>query len=188
MKNLKTFVVICAMMMSTSAVAADEKWYGSASGGLLKISVACNNLSSCEDSGWALQSKLGYYLTDNISLDLGVIAGRVEVHNNITYNVRNIGLGTTLYWPLGDQFSLYGKVGYHFWEEEDEISGDGFYANPRETDGTDPYVGLGAEFLFGQSLGVYENLGLRAEYIRNFVRGELDNSLDTATIGIVFHW
>ena len=179
MKNLKTFVVICAMMMSTPAFATDKEWYVGASGGLLTINDLADACAaariSCEDSGGGFQGMVGYHLNDNISVDLGFGVGFVEVVSGVDADMGTIGLGATGYLPLGDQFSFYGKGGVHFWSIQYSSA-----LGSASDDGTDPYLGLGAEFLF------VEDLGVRAEYTRYFT-GD-DSDVDTVTIGLVAYF
>ena len=181
MKNLKTFIVICAMMMPTSAFAADKEWYFIAHGGLLTINDACAGVNvPCQDSGGAFQGVLGYHLNDNISADFGVGFGYMEIISGVDVNVTNIGLGVTGYLPLGDQFSFYGKGGVHFWD----IRASSAFGSISD-DGTDPYLGLGAEFLFGENQIFSEDVGLRVEYTRYFADA---NDVDTITGGLVVYF
>ena len=180
MKNLKTFVVICAMMMPTSAFAADKEWYAGFHGGFLTINDLEDECAaagiSCRDYGGGFQGVVGYYLNENISVDLGIGVGFVEIISGVDADMTTIGLGATGYLPLGDQFSFYGKGGVHFWD----IQYSSIFGSASD-DGTDPYLGVGAEFSTDDEI-----LGVRFEYTRYFT-GD-GNDVDTATIGIVAYF
>ena len=196
MKNLKTFIVICAMMMSTPAFAEDKNWYVGLSGGLMELKdweSSCKNENdqrvSCKDgSGGIFQATIGKHFNDHISADLTAGLGSTEVATvdgeDFDANLLNLALGVTGYWPLGEKFSIYGKGGFHYWEMEvtnGDFLGlvDSIYTVRESEDGFDPYLGAGAEFLLS------ENFGLRAELVRYYLD---DDDMDTITFGLVAYF
>jgi OOP family OmpA-OmpF porin len=75
--------------------------------------------------------------------------------------------------PLGNKFSVFGKLGFAMWEAEADVLGLTF-----KDDGTDLTFGAGVQY------DVSRNLGLRAQWQRY----DVDSDADLLSIGLVYQF
>lgn len=173
MKNLKTFITIFAVVISTPTFATDKnifsagKWYVNGSGGTIKLNGLC---STCEDSGTGIQLHIGTRFNDHFITETGIAFGEAGNTNMVT-----VPFGVAGQIPIGGKFSLLGKGGIHFWRYDYPVP---FFGRVQEN-GTDPYLGLGAEFDFN------DNLSARFEWTR-YLGDDID--VDAITGGIVIYF
>lgn len=78
-------------------------------------------------------------------------------------------------YPMGDRFSLFGKLGLSSWELESDY--EGLSKRPDES-GTDVFVGLGCEY------GLSDKFSVRAAWDRYAIDSA---DVDLWSVGIVFH-
>jgi OOP family OmpA-OmpF porin len=79
--------------------------------------------------------------------------------------------------PLGESFSLFGRVGANFWDADTSVTGSAGgipVSDSVSTDGTDWVYGVGAVF------NVSANLGIRGEWERYV----LDDDVDLYSVGV----
>ena len=88
----------------------------------------------------------------------------------------SLGVAAVGYIPFSEQFSAFGKAGFHSWDLNPEF-GEDVEDVIGEDDSTDPYYGLGVQFDF------QNNLALRAQYTR-FEFGDGDS--DEVSVGLQY--
>ena len=162
---------------------------------LRRFADGTEQLSSCSDSeiGWGLSA--GYWLNENFAIEGGGLfaSGFDYTYTDIyplgdpdgtrmtdvmaSADYRSFFLGGVGRYPLGERFAVFAKAGIHLWDVEvagrsEDTLNDGDPSNGLEnsisidTDGTDPYFGIGAEFK------LWDNLAVQAEYTRYLADGE----------------
>jgi OOP family OmpA-OmpF porin len=87
------------------------------------------------------------------------VGGELEYIDGGTVGDNNFGIDTTAFnvsvkgnWPVTEQFDVYGKVGYFFWDADIDDSGDS--GQERNESGSDLSWGLGAGYDFTDNFGV----------------------------------
>ena len=133
-----------------------------------------------DDNATAYRLVTGYQFSDTFGIeigfqDFGEIDETVENPLPVEASISADGwtAGVTLDLPVGDQFSLFGRAGYFFWDADVVI--DGF---PLDIPGDEnPYYGAGARF----------NLSKNFSLIGDWSRFELDD-VDTDVIAIGFQY
>lgn len=76
-------------------------------------------------------------------------------------------------WPVNQNFDLFGKVGYYFWDADIDLSGDS--GQVRNSSGSDLSWGLGAGYNFT------DNISIVAEW-RWFQSEEADADMMSASV------
>jgi OOP family OmpA-OmpF porin len=139
-------------------------------------------LNSCSDDGTAwkafagyrfnrhLAAEVSYTQTDDISAN--VTSGGVT--GDVSADLTAFGLAGLAILPLGDQFSLFGKLGLARTEAEAQVTVGGTTVRLGDNE-TEAHFGLGGMWNFSR------NFGLRAEWER-FEKSEID----LFTIGIQY--
>jgi OmpA-OmpF porin, OOP family len=174
-------------------MAQDAGWYAGASIGQSKYDGFCTNLNpgvSCEDTDTALRVFGGFRINRHFAVELGyhqlgeatatAPSGSTLGFEATTFEL--LGLGIV---PLGDRFSVYGKVGLY--AGDTKVSANGFSTSPSRNDLT---YGIGAQYDFTP------NLGVRAEWQRYQDLGSFDlmgvnlfeGDVDVMSIGLVYRF
>jgi OOP family OmpA-OmpF porin len=137
-----------AAFAQARAQAADTGWY---LGGAFGQSSADCQVSggSCDDKDTAWKIFGGYQINRNFAVELGYAnLGEISVSAlGQTFNLETtswdlVGVGS---FPLANQFSIYGKLGFHRSETE---------VGSAKDDGTGLTYGLGVRYDFSRNLGV----------------------------------
>jgi OOP family OmpA-OmpF porin len=174
-------VVVSSASFAQSKPAPDDKgFYVGASVGQA-TSTDCN-LSSCDDKDTSYRVFGGYQFSRNLAVEggyapLGEVSGANATLETNAWDLVGVGI-----WPLNQQFSIYGKLG--FYNAEAKLSG---VASGNKTT-TDLTYGLGGQFNFSR------NLGLRLEWQRYSgveapqagAVGGGDTDIDTLNLGVLF--
>ena len=131
---------------------ADLGFYAGASVGQSKVD--CGGLSNCDDKDTAYRIFGGYKFHPNIGVEGGYAPlGNAEGSGlKLESNAWDIvGVGS---WPLGNSFSILGKLGFY----NAEVKASGLVSGKKTT--TDLTYGVGGQYDFNR------NLGLRLEWNR----------------------
>jgi len=195
----KAFVggVVAAGIWLTSTAVFAQNFYAGASLGQAKMKDACEGVTiSCDNKDTAWRLFAGYQINRNFAAELGYAdfgkskaSGTVSgasVDATAEANAWDlVGLGI---WPIGNQFSIYGKLGaYHGKVKGSGTVSFGGATGTGNTSGSnnDVTYGVGAGFDFNR------NLGLRAEYQKYKDVGD-DNSgksdIDVISIGVLYRF
>lgn len=203
MKNMTYVAASIAGLMCFAAVspafAADQGWYvlggaGRSTGGDNGQTSVDNALSSAGATGFSsnldsptlYKLEAGFQLDRNWALEGGYLGSNNSnysaVGGNLSGNATSsaslsgwnlTGVGTL---PLGNGFSLLGKLGVANMQESANISGGGF-ATSTSGSKTDLTYGIGAKYDFGNGV---------------FIRGDLDsynignsNASSRSTVGMI---
>lgn len=131
---------------------ADLGFYAGASVGQSKAD--CGGLPNCDDKDTAYRIFGGYKFHPNIGVEggyapLGNIEGSGLKLESNAWDI--VGVGS---WPLGNNFSILGKLGFY----NAEVKASGIASGKKTT--TDLTYGIGGQYDFNR------NLGLRLEWNR----------------------
>lgn len=200
-KTMKKLTLILAAMvagyMTPPAFAqsdSDSGFYVGGGGGIGKISDICDGIedifdtvNSCDNKSTAWRIFGGYqfnpylgaeveYAFSNsyeidITHDFGGTLGELTFSGEA--DLKTFGISAIARYPFNDSFSVFGRGGVHFWEQESNISGTTI-----DQDGTDLLLGGGIEFR------PTDGFGVRLEHARYF--GD-DSDLDTTTLQLVLY-
>ena len=186
--NRKALIAIAAL--STAAFAAPamaqmrmSSAYIGGSIGQSKFKGACDDAGglSCDDKDTAFRLFGGYQFNRNIAAELGYASlGKVKLSGpGFSGSVEGTAwdLSAVGSWPLANQFSVLGRLG--FARTEGKGGGD-FGGSDNKTGVT---FGLGAQYDFSR------NLGLRGEWQRYKVNAAGDDSnVDVLSIGALWRF
>jgi len=152
--------------------------------------------SSVDDTDTAYKLFAGYKVNKYFAVegswaDLGEatysaqIIAPVTGNANASWEASAFALSALGIIPLGNQFELFGKVGYSLWDADLRVSAVGVEDNADE-DGSSVVYGLGASYRFA------ENMAVRAEWERYDGIGEDDTTgesdIDMWSIGLQFNF
>lgn len=183
------FAAVCLSLPAFAEERESRGFYVAPEVGLVKIKDYCGSapgitVSDCEDSEIGFGISGGYQFNEFFAAELGarfasgfdatVSSGGSSFDADTDFQSFSVGGRANL--PLGANFALTGKAGFHFWDQEVNVDGSSLQFSE---DGTDPYFGAGAELL------VSEEIGIRAEYTR-FTGEETDADLISASAVIRF--
>jgi OOP family OmpA-OmpF porin len=159
MKRIATALLLFAAI-SAPVFAADKPFYVAADYGKLSMSDA----APLANPG-AIRVTGGYHFNPNFAVEAGYMAvGDSTVTNSFgsyTYAQSSLQASGVISLPLGDSFSLFGKVGVA--SNYGKLTGTGSYAslNTSATT-TNAIYGIGGQYNFNQLVGMrlqYEKLG-----------------------------
>lgn len=125
------------------------------------------NADILDDNANAYKAFLGYEFPNFLGLEAGYVefgdydVAEFEGFEGSTGQFSNSGWTAALTGrvPIGSLVTVYGKVGYFFWDSELDIDGDlGEAIGELSEDGEDPFYGAGVRLNFGRFsvLGEYE--------------------------------
>ena len=185
----KAWIVIAGLAAAAMALpaSAQQRFDSSAaylglSVGQSKFSDACEGAGgviTCDNKDTAFRIFGGYQFHPNIAVELGwADLGKATASGfgvTATAEASAFDLVGVLSWPIGNAFSIYGKVGLYHGEAE-----GGGIAGGASDSVTDLTYGLGAQFNLGR------NVGLRAEWQRyNDFSG---SDIDVLSIGVLYRF
>ena len=160
---------------------ADLGFYAGASVG--QSTSDCGRIAGCDDKDTAYRIFGGYKFHPNIAVEggyspLGEISGSGIKAESNAWDI--VGVGS---WPLGNNFSVLGKLG--FYNAEMKLSGA---ASGKKTT-TDLTYGVGGQYDFNR------NLGLRLEWNRysgvkapDIAGSSSDTDIDVLSVGALWRF
>jgi len=155
MKKITLAAAVSAAAMTLALPAAAQSrltgFYVGGDFGESKYTDACTNLPGCDDKDRQLGVFAGYRFHPNFAAELGYHDLGSASAPGATYDAKAFEADVVGMWPLGRQFSLYGKLGAY--QGKAETAG----LSEKNTDAT---FGFGAQWDF------MPNLGVRAEWQR----------------------
>jgi OOP family OmpA-OmpF porin len=135
--------------------------------------LAASPAMAADDGGFYVGAGVGQFSVDEGSFDESdtgyklfggwmfnqYVGGELEYIDGGTVGDNDFGIDTTAFnvslkgnWPVTEQFDVYGKVGYFFWDADIDLSGDS--GQERNDSGSDLSWGLGAGYDFTDNFGV----------------------------------
>jgi OOP family OmpA-OmpF porin len=169
--------LLLAVGVASPVVAQDAHWYvgGTIGQSKVKDNSFCAGATSCDTKDTAWRVLGGYQINRNFSAEVGYHnlgeskASNATASVNFKANVWElVGIGA---WPLGNQFSIYGKAGAYRGEVKASASLTGVGSGSLKETNTDLTYGVGAQY------DINRQLGIRAEWQRYTSMG------NNATIG-----
>jgi len=150
MKHLYV-AVAAALLAATPAMATDDGgFYVGAGLGIFSVDESSFSES---DTGFKLFG--GWMFNQFVGGELEYIDGGTVREGN--FGIDSTGLNASLKgnWPINEQFDVFGKVGYFFWDAEFDAASD---LDDLVDNGDDPFYGAGLRINFGKFsiLGEYE--------------------------------
>jgi OOP family OmpA-OmpF porin len=191
-----------AAAMSSAALAQQMRDTGLYIGGSFGQSTAdidCGGTTSCDDSDTSWKVFGGYQVNRNFALEVGYGAlGEVTASTPAFFvgptliPAADVKIKTTAWevvgigsLPLGERFSLFGKVGLYVADTDIEVVFAGLGTATDADDNVDLTFGFGARYDFTR------NFGVRAEWQRygDVKAGDFDKfDVDVMSVGIVFRF
>jgi OOP family OmpA-OmpF porin len=192
---IASFIGAAIALTSATAFAqarSDAGWYLGASFGQSEVDIEGCDLAgvTCDEKDTAWRILGGYRINRNFAIELGFHqfgdASASGPGGNLNFEANAfelVGLGA---FPLGNEFSIYGKAGLY--RGETKVTGSTFLTGPvdiKETN-TDLTYGIGAQYDVNRQLGIrlewqrYTNMG------DNATIGESD--VDVMSVGLVFRF
>ncbi len=188
----KLLAAVAISMLSTTAMAQDRGWYVGGALGQSKSKDFCPQVPAgvaCDDTDVSVKGMGGYQFSPNVAVEFGLTAaGLAEARpaggtDTITAGILEATAVGIL--PLGDRFSVFGKVGLYSSRVEREVEAFGFRATD-DTTNSDLTYGAGVGF------AITPKFVLRAEWQRyqevdaGPVIGKSD--VDIISIGVVYRF
>jgi len=141
--------VATALLAASPAMAADDGgFYVGAGVGSFGVDV---DGFSGDDTGFKV---LGGWMFNKY------IGGELEYIDGGTVEDSGFGIDTTALnasvkgnWPVTEQFDVYGKVGYFFWDADVDLFGDS--SQEKNESGSDLSWGIGAGYDFTENFGIF---------------------------------
>lgn len=141
----------------------------------------CNGLTACESTDKSWKAFAGVRMNDNIVLESGYVDFGTQsgTANGVTISQQASAFTATALAgvPVNDQIEAFGKAGIARWTVENTATAT------TETTGTDVIIGAGADYDFGN------NMGVRAEWERYKDVGSdatHNNDIDLLSLGFIF--
>jgi OOP family OmpA-OmpF porin len=175
---------------------AETGWYVGGSIGQSEVQDFCDGVPGCDDTDTAWKFFGGYQINPNFSIEAGYTdlgksrvnatgpGGTVDATVEATA-LEFVGVGSL---PLGNQFSLFGKLGIYRAEVEQRGSAVVF-GTPIPLDADDSNTDL--TFGFGVKFDLTRNFAVRGEWQRYSDVGGSDigeADVDVISVGIVFRF
>ena len=206
MKTLKLAMVAVAVIIASSANAADDTkkrgFFTALDGSHTSLDGFCQDakalatqenltVPSCSESELGFHFSGGYRFNEFFAAEAQAIfvdgfhaTFRTPSDDDVKVDVdyRSFALGGQGRYPLGDKFSLIGRVGIHAWDADSSVFVNGIDTDFRANDsGTDPYFGVGA------SLKITDDIRVETGYTRYKADG---GNVDVITFGfgVDFGW
>jgi OOP family OmpA-OmpF porin len=158
-----------ALVMSSGAMAQktqDTGWYVGAD----FLNTDIDGLD--DDTGWRILG--GYQINRTFAAELGYSSLFDKSVSGVNVEATAFELVGLARMPLGNNFSIFGKLGFAMWETEANVP---FFGRVKD-DGTDLTFGVGAQF------DVSRNFGIRGQWQRY----DVDEDADVLSIGVVYRF
>jgi len=182
---LAATMALPAAAMAQSA--PDTGWYAGGSIGQSEVKDGCSGLTgvpgiSCDEKDTAWKIFGGYQLNRNFAAEFGYTdLGEISASGfgvNVSAETTAWELSGIGSWPLTNQFSVFGRLGFYRAETEGR-SNVGVSA---DSDNTGLTFGVGVQYNFSR------NLGLRGEWQRYSDVGENGDESDIDVLGVSLVW
>jgi OmpA-OmpF porin, OOP family len=188
----KLLAALAISMLSATAMAQDKGWYVGGALGQSKSKDFCTQVPAgvtCDDTDVSAKGMGGYQFTRNVAVEFGLTAaGLAEARvPGGTDTIRAVILDAVAVGiiPLGDRFSVFGKVGLYSSGVEREVETVGFRAT-EDTSNSDLTYGAGVGF------ALTPKFVLRAEWQRyqdvDAGPGAGKSDVDIISIGVVYRF
>ena len=192
--SLAILGLAAAVAFTGPAFAQDAGFYIGGALGQSSFDVECAGTTSCDDSDSSWKIFGGYQFNKHFAVefgyaDLGETTASVPVP---PFNV-NIAFESTVWdlvavgsLPIGDRFSIFGKVGLYMADTEVNGSAAGLGSLSESDDNTDLTYGIGARYDFTR------NLGVRLEWQRyqdvggDFGGATLESDVDVMSVAVIW--
>ena len=169
-KWLVAMLGAAAMTMSAGAIAQKQSattgWYIGGDFGQTDVE------DIDEDTSWKILG--GYQINRTFAVELGYANLFDKSISGVDVEVTAWDLVGVASFPLGDKFSVFGKLGFAMWDAEASLPGFGSVSD----DGTDLTFGVGLQY------DVSRNLGIRGQWQRYDVEGDAD----LLSIGLIYRF
>ena len=188
----KTITAVAISMISATAAAQESGWYVGGAFGQSEAKDFCSAVpgrTSCDDSEVTLKAMGGYQFMRNFAVEFGLTGvGEFEASSPGVRTTITIGIAEATavgIVPLGDKFSLFGKVGVY--TSGVEIKTETIFgSNTDDTRNSDLTYGAGV------GLAITPKLVVRAEWQRyqDVDAGNLlgKSDLDIVSLGMVYRF
>lgn len=181
LRNKSTFAVIAFIAALVSAPAAAQMGmssvYVGGSLGQSEAKDACEGFAGCDEKDTAWKIFAGFQLTPMFAVELGYTdLGEVSAPG-ISAESTAWDLSAIAAFPIGEAFSLYGRLGGY--RAETEARAGALSADDSNT---------GLTFGVGAGFNLSRNLGLRAEWQRYADVGDDDDESDIDVLSIGVLW
>ncbi|WP_280547712.1 outer membrane beta-barrel protein [Halomonas sp. 11-S5] len=143
-----------------------------------------------DDSDTGYKLFVGYQFNPNFAVEAGYVDfGETSATGNqggtISLGVEAFSAALVGKLPIQNGFSVHGKLGLAAWEEDPSgsaVNNGSYYSLGSGEDGTDPFYGLGAEYVVNQVMlrAEYEYFDLNGDY------GDFSYDLISASLGYRF--
>ena len=158
-RKLLTAGLLALVAVSTPALSQDTGWYVGLGVGQSKFDVDCTGTTSCDDKDTAWSIFGGYQFNKHFGAELGYVdLGKVTASGPVlgvpvslsikTKAFELLGVGT---YPINQQFSVYGKLGFFRWDVDASASALGASASDSDS-GTDFTHAIGVKYNFTKTI------------------------------------
>jgi OOP family OmpA-OmpF porin len=163
----KLLAAVAISLLSATAMAQDKGWYVGGAFGQSKAKDFCTGVSgpgvTCDDSDVTLKGMGGYQFTRNVAVEFGLTAaGAVEARGpagTVTIDAAILDAAAVGILPLGDKFSVFGKVGLYTSAVETDF-------NTLTVRGTERTTNSDLTYGAGVGFAITPKLVVRAEWQR----------------------
>jgi len=186
---LRAITVAAAGALTLVWNSANAQWYAGASFGQSKMKDASSQLvgTSFDDTDNAWKVYGGYQFHRNVGVEFGYInLGTFKgsgggLSDNWKANGINVSAVGT--WPLANEFSLLGKLGFTRWSVDDKFSVGAASGSAKEN-GIDLSLGIGAQYAFTKQWAVRAEYEVFKNVGKEATTGKSD--IDVLSIGAVY--
>jgi len=186
---LRVITVAAAGALTLVWNTANAQWYAGGSFGQSKMKDAGSQLigSSFDDTDTAWKVYGGYQFHRNVGVEFGYInLGTFKgsgggLSDNWKANGINVSAVGT--WPLANEFSLLGKLGFTRWSVDDKFSVGAASGSAKEN-GIDLSLGIGAQYAFAKQWAVRAEYEVFKNVGKEATTGKSD--IDVLSIGAVY--
>jgi len=144
--------LLSLVAVSTPALSQDTGWYVGLGVGQSKADLDCTGTTSCDDNDTAWNIFGGYQFNKHFGAELGYTnLGKPSLGDAIstaTFKTKGfevLGVGT---YPINQQFSVYGKLGFFRWDLD---ANDNVFGSISES-GTDFTHAIGVKYNFTKTI------------------------------------
>ena len=192
---LRAITVAAAGALTLAWNTANAQWYAGGSFGQSKMKDAGSQLfgTSFDDTDTAFKVYGGYQFHRNVGVEFGYInfgtfkgsgsIGGTALSDNWKANGINVSAVGT--WPLANEFSLLGKLGFTRWSVDDKFSVGAASGSAKEN-GIDLSLGIGAQYAFAKQWAVRAEYEVFKNVGKEATTGKSD--IDVLSIGAVYRF
>ena len=193
---LRAITVAAAGALTLAWNTANAQWYAGASLGQSKMKDASSQLvgTSFEDTDTAFKVYGGYQFHRNVGVEFGYInfgtfkgSGSDPTFGTLSDNWKANGINVSAVgtWPLANEFSLLGKLGFTRWSVDDKFSVGAASGSAKEN-GIDLSLGIGAQYAFAKQWAVRAEYEVFKNVGKEATTGKSD--IDVLSIGAVYRF